>query len=137
MQRPLLVIFVLALAAITALAVAPGGTVPHSHEIDKGLHVLAFALLMGLAGAAIRSSGARVLVAVALLAFGVLLEIGQTFVPQHEASMTDIAGNVAGVVLALGGLKAFDQWRKTGRTADPAASGTNVLPHPHADIDRP
>jgi VanZ family protein len=88
-----------ALVAVTYLA-----TTRHEYPVvkdvwDKANHILAFyvlALLTDLSFPSSRSGWAKVAV---LLAYGLLIEVIQSFLPRREASLLDLAANGAGIAM--------------------------------------
>lgn len=90
------------LAVIAALAWMPGNQVPLSTTWDKLNHGLAFAALGFLAWGAHPSR--RVPAFVALIGFGVLIEVVQWYVPSRSAEWADLVADAIG--LAVGALSA-------------------------------
>ncbi len=94
-------IFFVSLIAITWLALTP-----HSPRIleqgidDKLQHVTAFGWLMLLANCSFPRASAH-LSALALLGYGILIEVAQYFIPQRTASASDILADLAGIGIAL------------------------------------
>ena len=98
--RLLRVVFVLLLAAIIYLSIAPGEATPISGLFwDKAQHALAYAVL-GLVGLA--AFGGRWPVLVALFAVSGGLEIAQALMPYgRQGDLLDMVANGTGLVLAL------------------------------------
>ena len=94
-------LFLTACLLVAYLSLAPGGTIPHSNQIDKVLHVLGYAGLVWLGGLAFTSWRLRGALTVALLGYGGFLEIVQQGLPQHQASLLDMAANAGGLVAGL------------------------------------
>jgi VanZ family protein len=88
------------LAVIALLAWMPGNQLPFSTASDKLNHLLAFAALGFLAWRAYPTQ--RVPALIALVAFGVLIELVQWRLPTRSAEFADLAADVIG--LALGSL---------------------------------
>ena len=96
----------LILLAILAGAIAPAilpwlldgsGGLPN---VDKWMHGVAFALLaIWFTGQYARSSYGRV--AIMLLAYGLLIEVVQTFVPYRTAEWADLAADAIGIGVGL------------------------------------
>lgn len=86
--------------AVLVLALMPA--VPHMPTTgwDKSNHVLAFAVLFVLANRAYSSRAGAVLLS--LLAFGALIEVLQSFTPDHVADWQDILADGVGLLLGLG-----------------------------------
>jgi VanZ family protein len=66
---------------------------------DKLNHAAAFLVLAALADRAFPASGFAAAKIVPLLAFGVAIEVIQSFLPFREASLMDVAADAAGLVL--------------------------------------
>ncbi len=71
---------------------------------DKLNHACAFATLAAVACLSLRSSSARPAALLALLAYGGLIEIAQTFVPGRSGEWADLLADAAGI--AIGALLA-------------------------------
>lgn len=104
-----LALFAAACLLVAYLSLAPGGTIPQSNQIDKILHMLGYAGLVWLGGLAYGSWRVRIALAVALLAYGGLLELVQNGLPQHQASLLDMAANLGGLLAGLIALAVSDQ----------------------------
>ncbi|MBA4795558.1 hypothetical protein [Phenylobacterium sp.] len=93
-------LFVLLLAAVIYLSIAPGEATPTAGLFwDKAQHAIAYAVL-GLAGLA--AFGGRWPVLVALLAVSGGLEIAQALTPfGRQGDLRDLAANAGGLLLAL------------------------------------
>lgn len=75
---------------------------------DKANHALAFAVLAANAALAWRRLPRRALVcAAALLAYGVLIEFAQSFVPGRDAEPLDLVADAAGIAAGLAALRAL------------------------------
>lgn len=98
--RLLRAVFVLLLAAIIYLSIAPGEATPTAGLFwDKAQHALAYAVL-GLAGLA--AFGGRWPVLAAILAVSAGLEVAQAVMPYgRQGDLRDLAANAAGLGLAL------------------------------------
>jgi len=72
---------------------------------DKLYHLLAYGLLMGWFGQLYRDNHSRLVVALCLIALGLLLEIVQSMLPHRWFDYYDAAANTVGVLLALAVLK--------------------------------
>ena len=70
---------------------------------DKTAHFLTYAVFAVLAWAISRSPRYFVCLCLVIIAYGVLLEYGQSFVPGRHMSMADVLANTAGVVVAAVG----------------------------------
>lgn len=92
------------LCAVVALAaLTPADNAPSMTPSDKMDHLLAFAALAG-AGALSLPDRLRslVIVGLAMLAFGALIEWAQLFVPGRFADIADVGADGAGVLLGMG-----------------------------------
>ena len=88
-----------ALAAVTLLAVMPQAEVPVTTSWDKSDHLLAFFVLTLLAERSFPQQPFWRYVAPALLAYGGALEIFQYFTPSRFAAWSDLAADAIGIVL--------------------------------------
>ena len=97
---------------------------PHSAimSVDKWLHLLTFLFLsMWFAGQYARSSYWRLVVG--LVAFGVLIEVGQAMISYRTAEAMDLVADVCGIavglIIAIAGLGGwslrFEQWLERDR----------------------
>jgi uncharacterized protein YfiM (DUF2279 family) len=69
-------------------------------NVDKWMHGLAFAMLaIWFTGQYARSSYVRI--AIMLLAYGLLIEVVQSFVPYRSAEFADLAADAAGIGIGL------------------------------------
>ena len=66
---------------------------------DKVSHILAFATLAFLADFSFPASRFGLRKIVVLLAYGVLIEVVQSFLPYREASWLDVVGDAAGIAV--------------------------------------
>ena len=91
--------FVLAGTAIAIASLVPSLSPPGQHQLDKAVHVGAFALLALLAVVGHQTGGGRwkALFAAGLLAVGI--EVAQSFVPGRVGSLFDAAASLAGLPL--------------------------------------
>ena len=94
------------LLAILLAAIAPvifpwlAGGSPGLPNVDKWMHGLAFAMLaLWFTGQYARSSYVRI--AIMLLAYGLLIEVVQSFVPYRSAEFADLAADAAGICTGL------------------------------------
>lgn len=99
-------LFVLLLAAVIYLSIAPGEATPTAGLFwDKAQHAIAYAVL-GLTGLA--AFGGRWPVLVALLAVSGGLEIAQALAPfGRQGDLRDLIANAGGLLLALLALLAW------------------------------
>ena len=88
--------------AVAVLAAVPAQLRPHVPAAsDKIEHILAFLVLGALTTiAGTRRMSARRLVGV-LVAYAVILELGQMFIPGRDASVMDMAASSAGAILGV------------------------------------
>ncbi|WP_207458763.1 VanZ family protein [Azospirillum sp. SYSU D00513] len=78
-------------------ALQPKLTPPSAYHADKIVHILAFAVLGGLAALARTSRRWLLLAVLALTGLGALIEIGQSMVPGRSASLNDLLGDIIGI----------------------------------------
>jgi VanZ family protein len=117
--------FVLLLAVLVASVVPTVWSWPHHSKfflLDKWVHILTFLFLsMWFTGQFKRSSYWRLVVG--LIAFGVLIELGQGMIPYRSAEWMDLAADVCGIavglIAAIAGLGGwslrFEQWLERER----------------------
>jgi VanZ family protein len=79
---------------------------------DKANHGLAF-FTMGLAAARAWPGRGFARIAAALLAYGLLIEFVQAFVPGRSADAADVLADAAGIVLAGGLVRVFGRGSHT------------------------
>lgn len=103
----------LVLLVLLALALVPGPALPEVEVSDKLLHGLAFAFLM-LWFSALYPLRQAWRVALALLGYGVVMELLQGLSGQRSAELRDLladaAGIAAGWLLAWAGLHRWCRW---------------------------
>jgi VanZ family protein len=137
--RVVLAAYALLLAAVSLLP--PGSRGPGQWQqlveppVQKLLHVAAYAGLTVLIIAATRSGhislGGLILIPLAAVAYGALLELAQAAVPGRFTTLRDVLLNGAGVlvgVFVVAGLRAL-----RGR-ADPPPPGTRTRPAPKGSL---
>lgn len=88
-------------AAILALALMPMSGAPGAPGADKIVHAVAFAGLGGWFGALSTDHRQLTAVGLALLVFGAAIELLQGMVGWRDASLADLAADVAGLVLGF------------------------------------
>ena len=94
------ILFWLIIVAIYIAAVLPGEYAPQIGNLnDKAHHILAFVVLGILLRFAYRVSYWQGLLW--LLAFGVLIEVTQMFVPNRSSSLLDVAADLIGIFIGL------------------------------------
>ena len=103
----------LLLLLVLVLALVPGPSLPEVEVSDKLLHGLTFALLM-LWFSALYPLAQAWRVAVALLCYGVLMELLQGLSGQRSAELGDLLADTAGIaggwLLAWAGLHRWCRW---------------------------
>lgn len=90
---------VLALIAVTTLALMPAPAVPATSGWDKLDHWAAFFTLAALAD---RASGARLFWQRALpllIAYGIGIEVAQSLTPDRQADVLDVVADTIGVII--------------------------------------
>ena len=99
-RRLLRIAFYAAAALVGVLSLVPSTTLPSTSIGDKMEHVIAYAVL-GLLGAA--SSERRIMrVILGLAAFGLAIEMLQTFSPGRSPDLLDVAADIAGAGVGCG-----------------------------------
>jgi len=103
------ILFGLDLVAISVLAFMPGPEVPVTTHWDKGDHTLAFFSLSLLARFAWpRQPFWRI--ALALVGYGVFIEIVQAFLPTRDAEALDVLADSTGIVVYVVGAWLFSKF---------------------------
>jgi VanZ family protein len=93
-RRLLRIAFYAAGALVAAVSLVPSTTLPPTSIGDKVEHVIAYAVL-GLLGAASSERGIMRLI-LGLAAFGLAIELLQTFSPGRSPDLFDLAADIAG-----------------------------------------
>jgi VanZ family protein len=91
----------------TYMALTPVQHPEISQANDKAMHLLAFGYLTGAFAVAYTHWTTWQRTAAIMLAYAVLIEVVQAFIPNRYWSLLDIAANVIGILLALSGLYAI------------------------------
>ena len=84
--------------SLTSASIIP---VPHFRHIDKVMHLLAYAVLMGWFIQIFHDRRGRLFVACLFIAMGVGIEFLQGMHPRRQFDVIDMLANTGGVVLAL------------------------------------
>ena len=92
--------FYLASALVGVLSLAPAATLPATSIGDKVEHVLVYALLGFLGGTSSRRRVLRTILG--LSAFGIAIEMLQTFSPGRSPDAFDVLADLAGAALGCG-----------------------------------
>jgi VanZ family protein len=90
-----------AIVLISWLAVTPREIPVASGLNDKIGHILAFFVLMGLAGVSFPEPGNHLTAPALLLVYGVVIEVIQHFLPWRMFSLLDVAADVLGIGCGL------------------------------------
>ncbi|MFE8070523.1 VanZ family protein [Marinobacteraceae bacterium S3BR75-40.1] len=96
-------------AFILYLATTPLDYPIPSSSWDKLNHAMAFAVLAGLLSLAHRALG-PLRQGLALLGYGLLIEIWQAFLPLRECDLADLAADGVGLAVGLGVMAMFWLW---------------------------
>lgn len=91
------VIAVILMAGVTILSLVPVSAMPDLHASDKSLHFLAYAAIAGFAFLTPRTSRQSLVLFLAIISLGVVLELAQSQV-HRTMEFGDILANTAGVV---------------------------------------
>lgn len=105
----------LAMLALLVLSLAPSSLALPTTGWDKGNHALGFAVL-GLLGQW-AWPGRTAIVLTALLAYGGLIELLQSFTPDRSAEAVDLLADWVGLLLGAGLAFLLERWRPAGRGA--------------------
>jgi len=101
-RRPWRALLLVLLAVVSWFAFARVQFNDGGLPLDKGRHLAAFATLAWVAAQAFAGAQAAfVRIALALLAFGVFIELVQSQIPGRFASGLDVAADAVGIVLGL------------------------------------
>jgi VanZ family protein len=100
----------LMLVVISWLAFAPVPFNDGELPLDKARHLLAFAALAWVAAQG-WGRARQAAIAMALLAYGVFIELVQSQVPGRHASTSDVLADALGIVLGLLAARAFSPVR--------------------------
>lgn len=108
-----------ALFAVGLLGVMLGSLLPLNVKVpvenaDKVTHFISYFVLFALGAAGFPDRRRRWQLLILLPVFGILLEVGQHFVPGRHAGWLDAAANTAGVLAAAVGMML---WRKASEKA--------------------
>lgn len=102
----------LVLCAAAALSANPSGAV--ASVSGDTAHLIAFAYLAAALFAAHFPTGSTVAVVLWLLAFGILIEVGQTFIDGRSGELVDVAVDALGIAI---GCVAYRMWTWRRRAA--------------------
>jgi VanZ family protein len=94
--------FWLVLAAITVLSLLPLQFAVQSGVSDKIEHFVAYAALTAAGRIGHRDKPAPWILALAIVFYGIAIEIGQSFIPGRVMSGWDVFANTTGVMIGLG-----------------------------------
>ena len=106
----------LALCAAAALSANPTGAVASLSGV--AVHSIAFAYLAAALFAAHFRTGPTMAVILWLLAFGVLIEVGQTFIDGRSGELLDVAVDALGIAIGCVGYHIW-AWLGLGRKTAP------------------
>lgn len=93
------------IAAITVAALLPAFAPPGANHADKWSHFVAYAALAILGTAAF--PGRPLLVVVVLMADGVAIELGQSWVPGRSGSLGDLLADAVGIAAGITAIRAI------------------------------
>jgi VanZ family protein len=99
------------LVVCTYLALSPSPPEPVFRVSDVVLHALAFSYLTFALGLAHPATGRPMLVAW-MLAYGIFIEVVQSFEVERSAELKDLLVDGAGIVAGLALLSAFGDWSR-------------------------
>lgn len=95
-------LLLLMLATTSWMAFMPSEPKPDTApQLDKPEHIVAFAALAFVAGLGGDSRGPALRVGLALLAYGLFIEVVQSRLPSRHADVLDLAADAAGIALGL------------------------------------
>ena len=93
-------LFLSTLVSLAMGSLMPSGFLPNLPFQDKLLHFAGYAVVASLAMLSIRSERRQLIGMLILVALGIALELGQTFVPGRALELGDMAANSGGILLA-------------------------------------
>jgi VanZ family protein len=131
-RRGLRIAFYGAGALVAVLSLAPSAAMPSTGIGDKAGHLIAYAVLGALGAASTVRSVARAFLGLA--AFGIAIEVLQTFSPGRSPDPLDVVADVVGVGLGCGA--AIILRRTTSLLIDKDAAGATACPARVAGGDR-
>lgn len=106
----------LVLCAVAALSANPSGAVAYlSGDLA---HLIAFAYLAAALFAAHFRTGPTVAVVLWLLAFGVMIEVGQTFIDGRSGQLLDVAVDAFGIAIGCVAYRVWAWHRRTVASPD-------------------
>lgn len=95
------VLFIGDIFLMTILALQPMPMQGSIHHADKVLHFLAYLVLTGLAFLFVRQIKPFVKCCVALIIYGGIIELLQSFMPGRYMSFADFVANIGGIAFAV------------------------------------
>ncbi len=104
--------FFITVFSILALALLPNGGGVDTNLGDKANHFIAFFTLSLLLNRASSTTDARIRNALALLMFGTVIEILQSFTQYREPSLLDIVADGVGILIFQGLLSLYRTYKK-------------------------
>ena len=118
-------------ALVAALSLVPSASLPPTSIGDKVEHVIAYGVL-GLLGAAGSTRGVTRVI-LGLVAFGIAIELLQTFSPGRSPDLLDVVADIVGSGLGCGAAIALR--RMTWLSIDKATAGATPCPARAAGSD--
>jgi VanZ family protein len=111
-RRLAAIAFAFAVLAVCWGSLQPSLAPPGENQVDKMVHLVAFAVLSGLGWVAWERPAARVAMLVGLVALGVGIEACQTAIPGRKGSALDVAADLAGLAAGIAPLLALRALRR-------------------------
>ena len=93
--------FVVGLGVVIVLSLTPSSGLPSTGISDKIEHFLAYFALSAVGAVGFQGHRDRLVVIFSLVAFGILMEFGQTLSPGRDASIGDAIANTLGVLCGM------------------------------------
>ena len=93
-----LIVFVIYAGIVAATSLSPGSDGPVDN-LDKVVHLLVYYIFAVLGYRALENKQYYPYVCLGIIAFGALLEWGQSYVPYRDMSGYDLLANIGGVIL--------------------------------------
>lgn len=90
--------FAVGLVVVVVLSLTPASDLPSTGISDKIEHFLAYFALAATGVIGFHGRRDRLMIIFSLIAFGILMEIGQMFAPGRDTSIADAIANALGVL---------------------------------------
>ena len=116
MDKIFQLMFYICLVSIEYLATTTQEIKPLEHTWDKANHFIAFMTLYVLLSLAYRNLSVVTKI-ILLLAFGMQIEIVQSFIPGRDFSGLDVVADSVGITIGIGGYYLYEKYRRSATKA--------------------